>query len=152
MLPVPLFTWMAAGWPRKAFITVNKNKPKFLKLFLEIIFSALFVLVPTLIIYSRLAGVEVFWDAQSLWNVALAVCWIVVATGYYHQGWLVHSQRKSDDVSIVLPMAVFFVQCILFVKGIYYRDWSLIWGALVVNSGVVFSLYQIISFRLRKRN
>ncbi len=78
------------------------------------------------------------------WSVILAFGWIVVSLGYYHQGWLVHKSKSAEHVSVVLPIAVFLVQCILFVKGIYYHDWSLILGAIMVNSGVIFSLYQIV--------
>ena len=60
---------------------------------------------------------------------------------------LVREARSDRNVSVLLPIVVFFVQCILFVKGVYYRDWSLVWGALVVNSGVVFSFYQIARVR-----
>lgn len=117
------------------------------KTLLEIILSIALVFVPTLVIYNELAGVSSFWNAQFLWNLALAVCWILVAIGYYHQGWLVHKHDNAKGVSIVLPITVFFVQCILFVKGIYYRDWALIEGAVVVNSGVFFSLYHILKAR-----
>lgn len=117
------------------------------KIILEILVSIIFVFVSTFFVYGYLAGIKSFWDAQFLWSSALAFCWAIVAAGYYHQGWLVHSQKKADDVSVILPIAVFFVQCILFVKGIYYRDWSLIWGAVIVNSGVIFSLFQILKVR-----
>ena len=73
----------------------------------------------------------------------MVVCWGIVAVGYYHQGWLIHLRKSSQGVSAFLPIAVFLVQCILFVKGIYYHDWALIFGAVTVNSGVVFDLYQI---------
>lgn len=119
------------------------------KIGLEILICAAVVFLPTLFIYRSLSGVESFWNAQFLWSIALAFGWFIVAAGYYHQGWLVRSRRNSDDVSLVLPITVFFVQCILFVKGIYYSDWALIWGALVVNSGVIFSLSQIIKIRQR---
>ena|SRR3989344_516120 len=117
------------------------------KLILEIILSAALVLIPTAFIFSRLVGIPSFWDAQFLWSAGLAMCWAVVAGGYYHQGWMVRSSQNARNVSWVLPAAVFVVQCILFVKGVYYRDWSLVWGALVVNSGVVFSFYQIARVR-----
>lgn len=113
------------------------------KLFLEILFSAVFVFGLTYIFYSILAGIPPFWDTQFVWNIILALGWVIVAAGYYHQGWLVHTKKSSANVSVILPIAVFFIQCVLFVKGIYYQDWSLVWGAVVVNSGVVFSLYQI---------
>ena len=121
--------------------------PTMKKIFWEIGISLAVVLIPTFFIYRRLSGEEFFWNAQFLWSVALILCWTIVASGYYHQGWLVKSRGHADDVSIVLPIAVFFVQCILFVKGIYYRDWSLVGGALLVNSGVVFSLSQIFKIR-----
>ncbi|KND48896.1 MAG: hypothetical protein AB200_00515 [Parcubacteria bacterium C7867-005] len=114
------------------------------KIYLEILFSALFVALSTIFIYGRLIGFDVFWNSQFLWSVILSIGWVVVALGYYHQGWLVHTSRSADHVSVVLPTAVFIVQCILFIKGIYYGDWSLIIGAVMVNSGVVFSLYQIV--------
>jgi hypothetical protein len=123
------------------------------KLILEIAATALVVLVPTFFIYRSLADVSSFWDAQSLWSAALALCWAVVAGGYYHQGWLVHERQSAAGVSVVLPAAVFLVQCILFVKGIYYEDWALIVGAVMVNSGVIFSLSQIWKVRrdIRRR-
>ncbi len=113
------------------------------KLFLEIFFSLVFVLGATLLVYGQLVGVENFWNAQNIWSVVLALGWIIVALGYYHQGYIVHKSKSASHVSIVLPIAVFVVQCVLFVKGIYYKDWALIFGALLVNSGVIFSLYQI---------
>ncbi len=113
------------------------------KLFPEILFSAVFVFGATFIVYNILKGISPFWNTQFVWSVVLAVGWVIVAAGYYHQGWLVHAKKSSANVSVVLPIAVFFIQCVLFVKGIYYQDWSLVWGAVVVNSGVVFSLYQI---------
>ncbi|HEY4505214.1 MAG TPA: hypothetical protein VJG67_00785 [Candidatus Paceibacterota bacterium] len=120
------------------------------KLFLEIIFSIAFVLVGTYFVYGQLEFVNSFWNAQSIWSSILAIGWIIVSLGYFHQGWLIHEKRNAHNVSALLPIAVFFIQCILFVKGIYYHDWSLIWGALVVNSGVVFSLYHIIRANRKK--
>lgn len=119
------------------------------KLTLGIISSLCFVLVCTYIVYQNLESVSTFWNAQVAWSVALIICWIVVASGYYHQGWLVRNKKGAPSVSIVLPVAVFCVQCILFVKGIFYSDWSLILGALLVNSGVLFSLYHIVRARRR---
>ena len=121
------------------------------KLILETIGSALLVFLSTAFVYSRLMGVSSFWNAQFFWNTVLAAGWIIVAIGYYHQGWLVHMRKNADEVSVVLPTAVFFVQCILFVKGIYYRDWALVLGAVIVNSGVLFSLYQIGKIRRHMR-
>jgi len=117
------------------------------KIYWEVVGSIALVLVPTYIVYKSLEGVGFFWNANTLWSVGLIICWLIVASGYYHQGWLVR-EHGSRGVSLVLPIAVFFVQCILFVKGVYYDDWSLIVGALVVNSGVLFSLYSI--FKSRK--
>lgn len=114
------------------------------KLVFEIILSLGFVLIPTYFIYKYLKQFSYFWDAQNIWSLVLAVGWIIVSFGYFHQGFLVHKNHSAKGVSVWLPTAVFFIQCILFIKGIYYKDWSLIWGALVVNSGVTFSLYHIL--------
>ncbi|MEX2145075.1 MAG: hypothetical protein WD712_01740 [Candidatus Spechtbacterales bacterium] len=84
------------------------------KIIVEIILSAAFVFIPTFFVYTWLAPVNQFWNAQFVWSVALIVCWVIVATGYYHQGWLIRKKQNVGNVSIVLPVAVFFVQCILF--------------------------------------
>lgn len=107
----------------------------------------LFVAFSTVFIFGRLAMFPNFWNSQVFWSSVLALGWVIVSLGYYHQGWIVHTSKSSEHVSIVLPIAVFVVQCILFVKGIFYDDWSLITGAVMVNSGVVFNLYQIIKVR-----
>lgn len=119
------------------------------KLAFQVLISLLFVFVSTFFVYQNLESITRFWNAQFAWSVALIVCWIIVAGGYYHQGWIIRNRRGARDVSIVLPIAVFCVQCILFVKGIFYNDWSLILGALLVNSGVLFSLYHILKARGR---
>lgn len=119
------------------------------KIYWELLGTVIFVVGGTVFAYGRLAGVGNFWKEQQFWSVALIVCWVIVAFGYYHQGWKIHHDHSAAHVSIVLPMAVFVVQCILFVKGIYYRDWSLIAGAVLVNSGVVFSIYQILRAKRR---
>lgn len=106
--------------------------------------SFAFVIGGTLIIYSRLSTIDIFWDSQTIWNFLLALCWIVVAFGYFHQGWLVRSGHTVQHVSTILPATVFVVQCILFIKGVYYGDWALMFGAVVVNSGTVFALYHIL--------
>ncbi|MEX2409973.1 MAG: hypothetical protein WD607_01150 [Candidatus Paceibacterota bacterium] len=116
------------------------------KLF-EAIIVVLFVLIGTFFVYNQLKLVDSFWDSQFLWNIGMMICWAVVSIGYFNQGWLVYSRDDAQGVSIILPIAVFAVQCILFVKGIYYTDWALIAGALLVNSGVTFSLYQIAKHR-----
>jgi len=121
------------------------------KTLIEVLGATLAVLIPTAVIVSYLIGIETFWSAQTVWSIILAFGWAIVAGGYFHQGWLVHESSDPSDVSIILPSAVFVVQCVLFVKGIYYGDWSLVWGALVVNSGVFFNLYQILRSRMRGR-
>lgn len=117
------------------------------KLLFEITVSVLLVIIPTAGVFWYLKGVPSFWNVQDIWSVVLGLGWVVVSVGYFHQGWLVRSGTPAKDVSLVLPSAVFVVQCVLFVKGIYYDDWSLIWGALVVNSGVFFSVYHILRAR-----
>lgn len=117
------------------------------KLIFEIILSVAFVFVGTYLTYGYLSHTPDFWNAQSAWSIILAIGWIVVATGYFHQGLLIHKEHSAKHVSLWLPVAVFFIQCILFIKGIYYDDWSLLWGALVVNTGVVFSIYHILRYR-----
>ncbi len=117
------------------------------KIFLEILLTAALVLVPTYFVYNYLLDRQGFWNTQTIWSIILACGWLVVSLGYYNQGSLVHASKSAKNVSVFLPIAVFFIQCVLFVKGIHYKDWSLVWGALVVNSGVTFNLYQIIKVR-----
>ncbi len=119
------------------------------KVHFEIILAILFVILPTLYIYDRLVGIEIFWSSQMIWSALLAIGWIVVSLGYFRQGWLVHHSGDAREVSVLLPMAAFSVQCVLFVKGIYYHDWSLIAGAIMVNSGVVFCLYNIFKAKMK---
>ena len=92
------------------------------KILIEIPLSIIFVFGATFVVYNFLAGISPFWNTQFVWSVILAVGWTIVAAGYYHQGWLVHTKKSSANVSVVLPIAVFFIQCVLFVKGIYYHD------------------------------
>lgn len=120
------------------------------KIVIEVLACALFVLLGTLLAYGGLEGLMNFWSAQNIWSTLLMFGWVIVASGYYHQGWLVHKGHTAAHVSAVLPSAVFVVQCILFIKGVYFDDWSLIFGAIVVNSGVVFSLYQIFKAKRRR--
>ncbi|OGG76568.1 hypothetical protein A2950_01025 [Candidatus Kaiserbacteria bacterium RIFCSPLOWO2_01_FULL_55_19] len=115
----------------------------------EIVASILFVFGSTYLVYGQLENISSFWDAQALWSLALIAGWMVVSAGYFHQGWMVHQGHSAANVSAFLPSVVFLVQCILFVKGIYFNDWSLILGAVIVNSGVVFSLYQILQAKRR---
>jgi hypothetical protein len=121
------------------------------KIYWEILASIVFVLGGTVVVYGQLKHFPIFWDAQSVWSVILIIGWIVVALGYYHQGWMVHKGHSAIHVSAWLPTTVFFVQCVLFVKGIFFHDWSLIFGALIVNSGVVFSLYHIFEAKRKRR-
>lgn len=121
------------------------------KMILEILAGLVFVLGGTYIVYGALAGFPTFWQTQSVWSLILVVLWAVVAGGYFHQGWLVHRGKNSDNVSLLLPAVVFFVQCVLFVKGVFYGDWSLIVGALMVNSSVTFSLYHILKNKRLRR-
>lgn len=115
------------------------------KVYWEILASVVFVLGGTYLVYGQLKSNTAFWDAQSIWSAALIFGWTIVAAGYYRQGWIVHHRHTAANVSLLLPSAVFCVQCLLFIKGVFFYDWSLIIGALIVNSGVVFSLYQIIN-------
>lgn len=114
-----------------------------MKKILEIILAVIFVVAGTFVAYSFLSDIPMFWNEQTVWSIILAAGWVVVALGYVHQGWLVRRDRSSDHVSILLPSVVFLVQCVLFVKGVHYGDWSLIAGAIMVNSGVTFNLLQI---------
>jgi hypothetical protein len=120
-----------------------------MKRIIEIILAVLFVGGGTYFAYSLLSDISVFWNEQTIWSIILAAGWVVVALGYVHQGWLVRRDRNSDHVSMLLPAVVFLVQCVLFVKGVHYDDWSLIAGAIMVNSGVTFNLYQIYTNRRR---
>lgn len=119
------------------------------KIHLEVIGAILFVFLSSLFIYGKLAGFDKFWNAQFFWSILLFLGWAVISTGYYHQGFKVHKAGDASEVSLYLPISVFIVQCILFIKGIYYHDWALTVGAVMVNSGVLFCLYQI--FRATKR-
>lgn len=114
----------------------------------EVLLGLVFVVGGTFVAYNLLQNVHGFWTAQNIWSIILILCWMVVASGYWHQGWLVREAKSATHVSYLLPCAVFIVQCILFIKGIYYNDYSLIAGAVMVNSAVVFNLYQI--FRVLK--
>jgi len=103
----------------------------------------IFVIGGTFLAYDRLAGTTAFWNAQSVWSTALIVSWTMIAVAYYYEGWLIHHGRSQANISAVTPALIFVAQCILFVKGVFFNDWSLVFGALLVNSGVVFCLYQI---------
>lgn len=120
------------------------------KIYGEIVATMAFVGGCTVFLYQKLAGFNFFWDAQTVWSVVLIIGWFLVSIGYYHQGWMVHTAKNAGSVSLALPAIVFIVQCVLFVKGIYYHDWSLILGAVIVNSGVTFNMYQIARVRYFK--
>jgi len=88
---------------------------------------------------------------QLYWSIGLIICWLIVAYGQYHQGRIIKQTGSCDNVSFRLPLAVFTAQLILLVKGIYYYDWSLISGCIIVNASVSYNLYQIVKTRLRQR-
>jgi hypothetical protein len=113
----------------------------------EVFLAIVSVVGGTLFTYHLLSGKPNFWNQQNFWNSVLLICWAVVMMGYFRQGWLVHKAKSSKNISLFLPIVVFFVQCILFVKGIYYHDVALIFGAVMVNSGAIFNAYQIFRFR-----
>lgn len=113
------------------------------KILWEIFLGLVFVASGTFVAYNLLSHVSEFWTAQNVWSAVLIVCWMIVAMGYWHQGWIVKKAKSATHVSYLLPCAVFIVQCILFIKGIHYNDYSLVTGAVMVNSAVVFNLYQI---------
>lgn len=125
---------------------------RYLRFYFEIFVSLLIVTVLTVLVYGQLVGIQEFWRADMFWSYALILGWIIIAAGYYHQGWLVRKDHSAAHVSLILPIAVFLVQCILFVKGINFHDWSLIGGAVLVNSGVLFSLYNIARARLKRNH
>jgi len=113
----------------------------------EILISIVFVLGGTFLAYSWLAQSAYFWDAQRMWSVGLIIGWTVFSVEYFRQGWILHHARTSVNISVLLPSTYFVMQCILFVKGVFFNDWSLVVSALIVNSGVVFYLYQIIKLK-----
>ncbi len=115
----------------------------FKKIHWEIFLGLTFVASGTFLAYTLLSSIPSFWTAQNIWSAVLILCWMIVAGGYWHQGWIIRKAGSATHVSSVLPMAVFVVQCILFVKGVHYEDYSLVTGAVMVNSAVVFNLYQI---------
>lgn len=117
------------------------------KVYWEIVASVVFVLGGTFLVYGQLKNNVAFWDAQTIWSVALIICWMMLAAGYYYEGWMIHHGHSTKNVSAVVPSIVLVVHCILFVKGIFFDDWSLVYGSLIVNSGVVFCLYQIIKVK-----
>ena len=104
--------------------------------------SALFVLGGAYLVYINLESNAAFWDAQHIWSIGLIIGWSVYSIEYFRQGWILHHARTSDNISLLLPSTYLVMQCILFVKGVFFNDWSIIASALIVNSGVVFYLYQ----------
>jgi hypothetical protein len=120
------------------------------KVYWEILISIVFVLGSAFLLYGQLESKTAFWDAQSIWSVALIIGWSVYSIEYFRQGWILHHAHTSANISVLLPTTYIVMQCILFVKGVFFRDWSLIASALIVNSGVVFYLYQIIKLKSRR--
>lgn len=108
----------------------------------EILASVIFVVGGTALLYVWLSETSGFWNAQRLWSIALIAGYAVVAFEYFRYGWLIHHSRTTANISPFLTLSIFAMQCILFVKGIFFGDWSLVAGTLMVNSGVVFTLYQ----------
>ena len=104
--------------------------------------SAVVVLGGAYLVYSNLEQNTAFWDAQHIWSIGLIIGWSVNSIEYFRQGWILHHAHTSDNISLLLPATYLVMQCILFVKGIFFQDWSIIASALIVNSGVVFYLYQ----------
>lgn len=94
--------------------------------------------------YWWLAEVAGFWGAQDLWSIALLMGYSILSFEYFRHGWMIHHARTSANISPILTLSVFALQCVLFVKGVYFEDWSLIAGALILNCGIVFTLYQTI--------
>ena len=120
------------------------------KVYWEVLISITFVLGGTFLAYSWLAHNAFFWNTQQIWSVGLIIGWTVVAAEYFRQGWMIHNARTSINISALLPSTIFVMQCILFFKGVFFQDWSLIISALTVNSGVVFCLYQIMKKKRRR--
>lgn len=137
----------AQGPSNRAFFICLCYNVYMKRLHWEILFGAMSVLLGTFIAFRLLSGVDSFWTIQNFWSIALIGCWVIVAGGYWRQGAIVLKAKSATHVSLILPFAVFLVQCILFVKGIYYHDVALVVGAVLVNSAVVFDIYQIIKFR-----
>ncbi len=120
------------------------------KVYWEILISIVFVLGGTFLVYSWLAHNAAFWDAQRIWSIGLIIGWTVFSVEYFRQGWIIHHARTSANTSVLMPLTYFVMQCILFIKGVFFHDWSLIASALILNSGVVFYLYQTIKLKRRR--
>ena len=69
------------------------------KVYWEILASVIFVLGGTFLAYGQLAGTAAFWNAQSLWSIALIICSAMIAGGYYYEGWLIHHGRSRANIS-----------------------------------------------------
>ena len=104
----------------------------------EILASVIFVLGGTFLAYGQLSDTAAFWNAQSVWSTALIVSWTLIAAAYYYEGWLIHHGRSQANISAVTLSAHLRRAMHSFIKGIFFNDWSLVFGALLVNSGVVF--------------
>ena len=110
----------------------------------EILASIVFVLGGTAFMWSWLSDMPDFWDEQRLWSFALITGYTIVSFEYFRQGWKIHHARSPANISTTLTTTIMLMQCVLFVKGVYFGDWSLIVGALIYNCGVIFLLYQTI--------
>lgn len=116
----------------------------------EILVSVVVVLGGTYLVYNGLAHNAYFWDAQRIWGMGLIVGWTVLSIEYFRQGWIIHHARTSANISVLMPSTYFILQCILFYKGVFFNDWTIIISSLIVNSGVVFYLYQVIKLKSRR--
>ena len=99
--------------------------------------------------YLKING-DIIMNEQLFWSISLLICWVIVSYGQFHQGKIIKQKHNNKNVSIRLPLAVFIAQLILFVKGIYYNDWSLIAGCIIVNIGTVYNIVQIRKFHLKR--
>lgn len=88
------------------------------------------------------------WD---IWSVGLEICWLAVAYGWYAQGKIVQQKGDYSNVSLKLPFIMFSTQCFLLAKGIYYDDWSLISGCILVNTAIVYALIQVTKVKILKK-
>ena len=86
-----------------------------------------------------------------LWSALLIICAPFVAYGYFHQGRLVKKTGITKNISVRLPLIVFFLQFSLGAKGVYYRDYSVIFNSVCVDSMVVYYLAQIFFAKRRER-
>ncbi len=86
-------------------------------------------------------------DEKTIWSILLMFCWIIVSLGQINQGMKIKKNKNIENISIFLPTTVFIAQTILFVKGLSYGDWSLIIGAVVVNIGTMFNVFNFLKIK-----